>query len=252
MNIWENAVVTDKGIALLSKLTAGHSLEITRAVTGTEYVNPTLLHQLRDVTNPQQPLEFRPVSYPEQGKCAVPMALTNEGLEKGYTAMQIGVYATDPDEGEILFFIAQANSGTGTIVPTAEEMPGYNAEWTFYFQYGRADDVTVLVDPSNTVSRAEMKEYISSEIVAMTYAEIDAAFGTTGDGWEDGDDSETGGDSGAGTGGVATLDHSLLYNRNIPNQHTIESITGLEDALTEAEGTELASIDIETAWNSTV
>lgn len=35
--------------------------------------------------------------------------------------------------------------------------------------------------------------------------------------------------SGSGTGG--TYDHSLLVNRGLPDQHTIESITGLRDAL---------------------
>lgn len=35
--------------------------------------------------------------------------------------------------------------------------------------------------------------------------------------------------SGSGTGG--TYDHSLLINRGLPDQHTIESITGLRDAL---------------------
>lgn len=157
MNHWTSAVITIKGLALQSKLISGTSLVITKAVAGSGYVNPTLLQTQTAVSSPKQTLNFRTISYPSAGKCAVPVYLTNDGIQTGYIANQIGFYATDPDEGEILYFIAQADSGYGEVVPSASEMPGYSAEWTFYFQYGQADDVTVTVDPSNTVSHSELK-----------------------------------------------------------------------------------------------
>lgn len=160
MNIWANAVITDKGLALQSKLIEGITLGITRAVTAAGYVTPGLLNKQTDVTSPKQTLKFKTISYPEPGKSAVPVVLTNDDVTAGYTATQVGIYATDPDEGEILYFIAQAESGHGTVIPSKTEMPGYNAQWTFYFQYGQADGVNVTVDPSNTVSQAEMEEFV--------------------------------------------------------------------------------------------
>ena len=165
MNIWENAVVTIKGIALLTKLVEGNTLNITRAETGEGYVTPGLLNQLTEVSIPKQTLSFRAVSYPEEGKCKVPCYLTNDGLNTGYTAKQVGLYATDPDEGEILFLILQAPSGYGTIVPSETESPGYSAEWNLYMQYGQADGVNVTVDPSNTVTAEEL-EIFKSEVLA--------------------------------------------------------------------------------------
>ena len=123
-----------------------------------------------------QALEFRPVSYPESGKCAVPVCLDNEEVGTGYTATQLGIYAMDPEEGEILYFIAQAETGEGTVVPSSSEMPGYTAEWTFYFQYGQADGVNVTVDPAGGVSREEMEQFVDGEFAIITEAEIDAAF----------------------------------------------------------------------------
>ena len=155
MNIWQNAVVTDKGIALQAKLIEGTTLNITRAVTGSGYVTPGLLQKQTAVTSPKQTLSARAITYPQNGEVSVPFYLTNDGLTAGYTAMQVGIYATDPDEGEILFFISQAEMGSGTPVPSETESPGYSAEWNFYFQYGQADEVTVTVDPSNTVSHEE-------------------------------------------------------------------------------------------------
>ena len=244
MNIWANAVITTKGLALQSKLTQGHTLNITRAVAGAGYVAPALLAQQTAVTDPMQTLSFKTVSYPEEGKCTMPVSLTNEGLAEGYMAMQVGIYATDPDEGEILYFIAGApNAQKGTEVPSETEAPGYSAEWTFYFQYGQADGVTVVVDPSNSVSQKELEAYIESEFVAITHAEIDALLSIPAAGGESGETGD------GGSTVVGTYDHSVLYNRDAADQHPIESITGLEDALTAAEGTTLSTLDVETAWN---
>lgn len=246
MNTWENAVITQKGLALQSKLIQGNSLIITRAVIGSGYVSPSLLREQTAVTNPVQELVFSSTSYPAEGKCALTMRMTNDEVQTAYLARQIGVYATDPDEGEILYFIMGAPTETGgTDVPSATEMPGWSSEWEAYFQYGQADDVTVVVDPSNTVSKSEMEAYVKSEIVSITIPEIDAILGDLGSGGSTGDSGESGGEAGTG---VYTLDHSLLYNRDAADQHPIESITGLEDALTAAEGKQLDSTSVETAW----
>lgn len=176
MNIWENAVVTEKGLALLAKLAEGNTLDITDAETGMGYVTPGLLVKQTAVLEPKQAPTFRNVTYPEEGTCSVACYLNNDDLDNGYTANQVGIYATDPDEGRILFFIAQASNGTGTIIPSNEEMPGYTAEWTFYFKFGQADGVTVYVDPASMITQEAMERYIASEILVATNDEIDAAY----------------------------------------------------------------------------
>lgn len=152
MNIWENTVITEKGLSLQAKLIEGTSLIITRAVSGTGYVTPALLQKQTAVSGEKQTLAFRTVTYPSVGKCAVPVVLKNDGLTEGYMATQIGIYAEDPDEGEILYLISQAENGTGTEVPSEEELASYSASWTFYMQYGHADNVTVVVDPSDAIT----------------------------------------------------------------------------------------------------
>ena len=152
MNIWEHAVMTNKGIALLAKMTAGHSVSITKAQTGTGLVEADQLQSLTAVAGAKQDLGFSRIAYPETGKCALTCILNNGEVATGYTATQVGIFAEDPEEGEVLFFIAQAAAGTGTIVPSATEMPGYNAEWTFYFKYGQADNVTVEVGQYGAVT----------------------------------------------------------------------------------------------------
>ena len=173
MNVWENAVITKKGLSLLSKMVEGNTLYITKAEAGSGYVTPGLLDQQTSVSIPMKSLSLRTASYPEEGKCKLPCFLTNDGVPTGFTAKQVGIYATDPDEGEILFFIAQAASGTGTEVPSESEMLGYSAEWTFYFQYGQASAVNVTIDPANTVTREEMEGYVS-EAIGNIKIEVDS------------------------------------------------------------------------------
>lgn len=160
---WENAILTTKGKALLAKLTSGHTLSLVRAVTGAGYISPDILKYQTGVTDEMQALSFATQSYPEKGTCAVPVRLFNTGISVGYTAKQIGIYAMDPDEGEILFLIAQSN-GVGTDIPSESEMPGYSAEWTFYLQYGQADGVNVTVDPANTVNEERVRSIIDDTV----------------------------------------------------------------------------------------
>lgn len=158
MDTWENRVITAKGLALQTKLFAGNTLTITRAVTGTGYVTPALLKDQTAVSGEKQTLEFRNKTYPEESKCALPCRLSNQGLAEGYTAMQVGIYANDPDEGEILYAIAQATSGEGTVVPSETESPGFVAEWQFIFGFGQADSVELSVSPSYTATIEMIEE----------------------------------------------------------------------------------------------
>lgn len=160
MNIWESAIITNKGLALQAKLHSGNTLSLTRAVVGAGTVIASdLIHQT-SVTDERHEMSFSTQSYPEEGKCAVPLKLYNTNVAEGFTARQIGVYAFDPDEGEILYLIAQAIDGEGTAVPSASEMPGYLAVWTFYIQYGQADGVDVVVDPAGSMTAEDVEAIV--------------------------------------------------------------------------------------------
>lgn len=177
MNVWSNATITTAGLALLAKLTQGSTLSITKAVVGSGTVAVADLANQTAVTSPQQTLTIRSLATPEAGTAALTCYLTNDSVNTSYTAMQIGVYATDPDDGEILYFIVQANAGTGSVVPANTEMPGYTAEWTFYFTFGNATSVSVTVSPANTISQTQAQQMIDQAIAS---AELQASQITAG------------------------------------------------------------------------
>lgn len=177
MNIWSNAVMTEAGLALQAKLVAGTTLTITKAMTGSGTVDVSDLPSQTAVTTPQQTLNIRSLATPEDGTAALTCYLTNDSVSSSYTVTQVGVYAEDPDDGEILYFIVQVASGEGSVVPSNSEMPGYTAEWTFYFTYGQASSVIVTVSPANTISQTQAQQMIDN---AIEEAELGASQITSG------------------------------------------------------------------------
>lgn len=141
----------------MSRMTAGQSLKITRAVTGTGYVSPDSAVNQTQITGIKQELLFETPSYPEIGVCKQGLVLTNDDVITAYKARQIGIYVRDEEQNaEILYFIAQSEKGTE--VPAAVTIRGYSATWTFYFSYGQADNVEVTVDPSHIVTEDMLNE----------------------------------------------------------------------------------------------
>lgn len=162
MSTWKS-VLTEKGEALLAKMTQGSTLDITHAEVGSGKVDASLLKQQTSVSTVKQRATIEPVGYPAEGMCALPVTITNEGLSAGYSAWQIGVFANDPDEGSVLFFIAQAED-IATGVPSAALMPSYKTQIIFHLEYGDADLVNVDVNPANAVSQAAMENYVNAKV----------------------------------------------------------------------------------------
>ena len=161
--VW-SASVTEKGAALLAKLTEGSILEIMEAQTGTGTVGSELLAVQTSVSSPKQVAEIQPVAYPEEKKCKLPVTIRNKGLTESYMATQIGVFANDPDEGKILFFLAE---GAGVNIFSETLNPGYSADFEFYVGFGNASGVSVNVDPSNSVTYEGMENYVAAQFAEL-------------------------------------------------------------------------------------
>lgn len=178
MSKWPNFVITAKGEELLAKLIAGTKLAITRAVTGTGYVDPDTLSAQTAVSGEKQTIELRALAYTDESKAVLHCRMSNSGLAAGYTAMQVGVYATDPDDGEILFCLAQAEEDKGSEVPSEADDPGYTALWSLHVRFGQADGVEIAVSDADAVTVIMMEDALSEKadkdlgnVEAATFAE---------------------------------------------------------------------------------
>ena len=100
MNI--QGTYTNKGLALTAKTAAGACLRVTRVVGGSGHTP--------DIPKAAALPEIRQTLTVGEARCAgdtavLPVTLAAAGLGAAYTLTELGVYAEDPDEGEILYCV---------------------------------------------------------------------------------------------------------------------------------------------------
>lgn len=100
MNI--QGTYTDKGLALTAKTAAGACLRVTRVVGGSGHTT--------DVPNAEELEAIQQTLAVGEARCAgntavLPVTLAAVELENSYTLTELGVYAEDPKEGEILYCV---------------------------------------------------------------------------------------------------------------------------------------------------
>lgn len=168
MNIWENAVLTDKGTALQAKLVDGQTLHITKVVSGGAKVPVVNLRQQTNVTDGGKEITLQPVRI-EGDKTILPVLLENIGLEEGYDLWQVGIYAQDPEEGEILYCLAQASEAKH--IPSATEGPGFSITWDFVIKTSNTAPFEVDVNSVGLVS-IEQYQVHAGEIHSLKSANV--------------------------------------------------------------------------------
>ena len=148
-DVFQYAVVTQKGLALQAKVATGGTIEFTKAKTGAGTVDAVLLQNQTDVSQPVQELLYSAEpTFDDAGRVTLAVVVTNDGLEADYDLYQVGIFAKDPDEGEILYAIIQGSKP----VPVSADMAGWSAEFHISVQYGNADTVNVMVDSAGLLT----------------------------------------------------------------------------------------------------
>ena len=155
MKLWENTALTEKGTALQNKLFDGQTLKITGAKAGAGEVPSVNLRQQTQITDERQEITLQPVRT-EDGKAVIPVLLENTEVKESYELHQIGFYAEDPDEGEILYCIAQTTEGKK--IPSAAESPGFSITWNFCFQNSDTAPFEVVLDSAGLVGVEQYKK----------------------------------------------------------------------------------------------
>lgn len=149
MNLWENTVLTDQGKALQVKLLKGQTLKIRRVTTGAKKVPVVDLRQQTSVTEGGFDITLQPART-EGDSTILSVLLENRGLKESYELWQVGFYAEDPDEGEILFCLAQASQVKN--IPSEAESLGFSITWDFYFNTSNPVPFEVVLNSAGLVN----------------------------------------------------------------------------------------------------
>lgn len=144
---FKRVVITRNGQALMAKLMSGKgTVEFTKiGVSSTTYTD-TQLESLTSLTGVKQTAPITNISRNNNVSITVEGAISNEDLTVGYYMQTIGLYAKDPDLGEILYAVTTA-SVAGYMPPFNNRTPS-GAQFKLTTTVGNAENVTLQIDPS--------------------------------------------------------------------------------------------------------
>lgn len=151
-------VITNKGQALLAKMIAGSgNIEFTKVSASSTAYTDSQLEGLTSLTNVKQISLISKVTRTNEVAIKVETAFTNTELTAGYYMKALGLYAVDPDVGEILYAVTRETSGNCY-------MPAYNgitvsgAYVQLVTTVGNADNVSLEVDQAAVATIGDIQD----------------------------------------------------------------------------------------------
>ncbi len=148
--IFNEAVLTTKGIALLAKAQAGRcAISLTKAQTGDgSYTAGEDLKARTALKSQKQTFPLNTVRTQNQTNVYVKFIITNKqdggNLTQGYYVKEVGLFATDPDEGEILYAIATAVQNQWDYMPSYNNLLPSTITLEFLTEVANAANVTIV------------------------------------------------------------------------------------------------------------
>lgn len=148
MSMWTSCIPTAKGRALQAKAEAGALLRITKMRLGS---GETKAEDIETMTELKQPVLDVPISSTsaKDGICTVKGGMWTSEVATGFYARELGLYAQDPDEGEILYMVSIDSAAD--FVPPASFKPAYEVSYTMHIGFGSAQNVSINVGSNSLV-----------------------------------------------------------------------------------------------------
>ena len=163
MSNWSETQLTAKGRALDAKVTAGlTTLTFTRMKIGSGNVIPEEIDTMTDLKSPCLVIGISSceVSEADPTICSVIGVAKSDDVETSFQVKEQGLFATDPDEGEILYAVM--------IDSEPDKMPNKNVPSPLSIMYqinvvsDNASSITAVIDPAGLVTVQTMNAAINS------------------------------------------------------------------------------------------
>lgn len=154
MSRWGKFTLTNKGAALLSKVqTRGVALSFTNIKIGSGQHSETMdLKELESLAAEKQTIGISSKNVIDSTTCKLVAIITNIGLAAGYYIREIGLYANDPDEGEILYMINY--DSVPDYLPAESEGSVVEQDFSIFAKVNDAETVVISVDYNTLAKKA--------------------------------------------------------------------------------------------------
>ncbi len=156
MALFERHSLTDAGRALITKAQAGQTaIHFTKVISGAGlWANTEDIENATELKTPKQTFTFSDIAIPSGNPSTVVLKviLSNEGLTELYYVTELGIYANDPDDGEILYAILTSSKNT-EYLPAANGIGVSSITVRVNLEVCNAESVTI--EMSGTYASAE-------------------------------------------------------------------------------------------------
>ncbi|MGM9562125.1 MAG: tail fiber protein [Phascolarctobacterium sp.] len=172
---WSGIILTNKGRQLQAKVEAGAELVLTKMKLGDGVLaEGQSLEALTDLVRPKQIMGIATKTVLENGYCKIAATISNTGLAEGYLVKELGVFATDPDEGEILYAIT--TDSAPDYMPAAGGSTVVSQEFAVYIGVSNAASVVAQIDAGSLATMGYVEQSLhdyDSAHNAYTNAHLD-------------------------------------------------------------------------------
>lgn len=176
--MFNKAVITAKGLALNAKIVAGQTNAVFTAIRlgngvydGTENLN--VVTTLKSI---KQTFGISSIMRTESNAVRLRSVIDNLGIEEGYYISEVGIYAQDPDNGEILYSIALGVKNKMDYQPSESELEGATSTFDTYTVISNAESATITMGTGAMASAEDVEELRNEKLNssdAITNDEID-------------------------------------------------------------------------------
>lgn len=179
----DGVTITSRGLRLITKLVAAKSqMEFTNVKVGTgilaEGANP---YELTHLVHYKMDGMIAGYGYDEEAMDAyVVMQLSNDQVETGFVMTEVGLYAMDPDLGEILYGYLDLSKDPNYIMP-AENGRAKTVQIKLHVIVGEVKEIKASISPLSQVTREELEKELTKLYRSKNISLLSSAWGDEAD-----------------------------------------------------------------------
>ncbi|OLS34228.1 hypothetical protein BTR22_19260 [Alkalihalophilus pseudofirmus] len=170
MSSFGGLLQTRRGRNLQAKAQTGVKLQYTRIALGDGHLGSTPIADLNALRNQKKSLDIQKLNVLTGGRALVGSTLSNQDMQEGFYFREIGIFAQDPDVGEVLYCYGNAGE-LAEYIPPAGGADVIEKSINIQTTIGNAQNVTAIIDDSLVFATEkrlqELEESITQQMEEM-------------------------------------------------------------------------------------
>lgn len=170
MSSFGGLLQTRRGRNLQAKAQTGVKLQYTRIALGDGHLGSTPIADLNALRNQKKSLDIQKLNVLTGGRALVGSTLSNQDMQEGFYFREIGIFAQDPDVGEVLYCYGNAGE-LAEYIPPAGGADVIEKSINIQTSIGNAQNVTAVIDDSLVFATEkrlqELEESITQQMENM-------------------------------------------------------------------------------------